>query len=152
MAGFLSRWPHFMRIIGAALICCLAGVAYCTTAFGAPAPEADKLSTREKQEMVRKAVADYERGQWPSAQKALEQARTVFPENYAVPYYLGTIYLEQGRRAEAITQWQQYIAMDPNSENALKIRKNLTLLLRQEARVPIPTSGRALLIILHGPV
>jgi TolB-like protein/outer membrane protein assembly factor BamD (BamD/ComL family) len=123
-----------MRIVAAALICCLAGVAFCTTGFGAPAPEAAKLTTPEKQELVRKAVASYERGQWPSAQKSLEQAQTAFPENYAVPYYLGLIYLKQGRRSDAIAQWQRYITMDPNSENALKIRKNLTLLLRQEAR------------------
>ena len=135
MAGYLSRGPHFMRIVAAALICCLAGVAFCTTGFGAPAPEAAKLTTPEKQELVRKAVAAYERGQWPSAQKSLEQAQTAFPENYAVPYYLGLIYLKQGRRSDAIAQWQRYITMDPNSENALKIRKNLTLLLRQEAVV-----------------
>jgi tetratricopeptide (TPR) repeat protein len=134
MAGFLIQRPHLLRVAIAALISCLAGFACCTTSFGAPAPEAAKLSTPEKQELVRKAVASYERGQWPSAQAALEQAQTVFPENYAVPYYLGLIYLKQGRRSEAIVQWQRYITMDPNSENALKIRKNLTLLLRQEAR------------------
>jgi len=31
----------------------------------------------------------------------------------------------QGRRSDAIAQWQQYIAMDPNSENAVKIRWGL---------------------------
>jgi len=123
-----------MRIVAAALICCLAGFAFCTTGFSAPAPEAATLTTQEKQELVRKAVASYERGQWPSAQTALEKAQTAFPENYAVPYYLGLIYLKQGRRSDAIAQWQRYITMDPNSENALKIRKNLTLLLRQEAQ------------------
>jgi tetratricopeptide (TPR) repeat protein len=136
MARFLSRKPHLPRVAAAALICCLAGFAYCTTGFSAPAPtpEAAELSTQEKQELVNRAVAAYERGQWPTAQRELEQARTVFPDNYAIPYYLGLIYLEQGRRSEAIVQWQRYVAMDPKSENALKIRKNLTLLLRQEAR------------------
>jgi TolB-like protein/outer membrane protein assembly factor BamD (BamD/ComL family) len=136
MARFLNRRPHLLRVAAAALICCLAGFAYCATGFSAPAPtpEAANLSTQEKQELVNRAVAAYERGQWPSAQRDLERARTVFPENYAIPYYLGLIYLEQGRRSEAIVQWQRYVAMDPKSENALKIRKNLTLLLRQEAR------------------
>jgi TolB-like protein/Tfp pilus assembly protein PilF len=136
MAGFLSRKPHLLRVAVAALICCLAGFAYCSTGFSAPAPapEAAELSKQEKQELVRGAVTAYERGQVSTAQRDLERARTDFPENYAAPYYLGLIYLEQGRRSEAIVQWQQYIAMDPKSENALKIRKNLTLLLRQEAR------------------
>jgi tetratricopeptide (TPR) repeat protein len=136
MAGFLSQRPRFKRVVAAALICCLAGFAYCATGFGATAaePQATELSTQEKQDMVGRAVAAYERGLWPSAQKDLEQAQTVYPENYAVPYYLGLIYLEQGRRSEAIAQWQRYVSMDPDSENALKIRKNLTLLLRQEAQ------------------
>jgi tetratricopeptide (TPR) repeat protein len=136
MAGFLSPRPHFPRVVVATLICCLAGFVFCTPGFSAPtpAPEAADLSHQEKQELVRSAVAAYERGQLPEAQKELEQARTVFPENYAVPYYLGLLYLQQGRRSEAIAQWQQYVAMDPKSENALKIRKDLTLLLRQEAK------------------
>jgi tetratricopeptide (TPR) repeat protein len=136
MAGLQSWRPHPLRVVATALICCAVGFAYCATVFSAPAPapEATELSTQEKQELVGQAVAAYERGQWPTAQRKLEQARTVFPENYAVPYYLGLIYLEQGRRSDAIAQWQRYVAMDPKSENALKICKNLTLLLRQEAR------------------
>jgi tetratricopeptide (TPR) repeat protein len=136
MAGFLSPRPHLPRVVMAALICCLASFVFSAPGFSAasPTPEAANLSNQEKQDLVRGAVAAYERGRLPDAQKDLERARTVFPENYAVPYYLGLIYLQQGRRSEAIAQWQQYIAMDPKSENALRIRKNLTLLLRQEAR------------------
>ena len=134
MAGILSRRLPLLRIVVAALSCCLVGSALCATSFGAPAPEAAKLSNQEKQEMVRQAVTSYEQGRLTLAQRDLEQAQTVFPENYAVPYYLGAIYLEKGRRADAIAQWQRYIAMDPKSENALKIRKNLTLLLREEAK------------------
>jgi tetratricopeptide (TPR) repeat protein len=136
MAGLLSLKPRLFRVVAAAVICFLAGFACCATGYGAtaPAPEAAGLSMKEKQALVRRAVAACERGQWSGARKDLERARTVFPENYAVPYYLGMIYLKQGRRSEAIAQWQQYVAMDPNSENALKIRKHLTLLLRQEAR------------------
>jgi len=136
MARFLTRKPHLLRVVVAVLICCLAGVTFCATGFSAPAPapEAANLTTQQKQELVRQAVAAYERGDQTKAQQSLERAKTVFPENYAVPYYLGLIYLQQGRRSDAIAQWQQYIAMDPNSENAVKIRKNLTLLLRQEAQ------------------
>jgi tetratricopeptide (TPR) repeat protein len=136
MARFLTRKPHLLRVVVAVLICCLAGATFCATGFSAPAPapEAANLTTQQKQELVRQAVAAYERGDQTKAQQSLERAKTVFPENYAVPYYLGLIYLQQGRRSDAIAQWQQYIAMDPNSENAVKIRKNLTLLLRQEAQ------------------
>jgi tetratricopeptide (TPR) repeat protein len=134
MAGILSRRLPLLRIVVAALSCCLVGSALCATSFGAPAPEAAKLSNQEKQEMVRQAITSYEQGRLSLAQRDLEQAQTAFPENYAVPYYLGAIYLEKGRRADAIAQWQRYVAMDPNSENALKIRKNLSLLLREEAR------------------
>ncbi len=134
MAGFPR--PHLFKVVVTALICCLAGFAFCARGYSAPAPtqEAINLSAPEKQELVRQAVAYYEQGEHDKAQKGLEQARTVFPENYAVPYYLGLIYLEQGQRSEAIAQWQQYVKMDPESENALKIRKNLTVLLRQQAR------------------
>jgi tetratricopeptide (TPR) repeat protein len=92
------------------------------------------MSAREKQDLVGQGVEQYKQGKHDQAQKNLEQARTVYPENYAAPYYLGLIYLEQGKRSAAIAQWRQYVRMDPKSENALRIRKNLTLLLREEAR------------------
>ena len=83
---------------------------------------------------MQQGVDQYKQGRHDQAQKNLELAETVFPENYAVPYYLGLIYLEQGKRTAAIAQWRQYVQMDPRSENAVRIRKNLTVLLREEAR------------------
>jgi tetratricopeptide (TPR) repeat protein len=99
-----------------------------------PVGGAEKLSDQEKQGLVQKAVEQYQQGNHDQARESFELAKTVFPENYAAPYYLGLIYLEQGKRAEAIGQWRQYVKMDPKSENALRIRKNLTLLLKAEAR------------------
>jgi tetratricopeptide (TPR) repeat protein len=87
-----------------------------------------------KEELVRQGVTLYEQGESARATERLEQAATQFPENYAVPYYLGLIRLEQGDRQGAITQWQKYLKMAPHSKNAPNIRKNVTLLLRQEAR------------------
>jgi tetratricopeptide (TPR) repeat protein len=109
---------------------------YSAAGWCAPSPkqEAPLLSVAEKEELVHKAVAQYEQGQIEKAQKDLEQAETVFPENYAVPYYLGLIYLEQNNRKGAIAQWQKYLEMAPQSENALNIRKNVTLMLRDEAK------------------
>jgi tetratricopeptide (TPR) repeat protein len=99
-----------------------------------PADGAAALSAQDKQGLVRRAVEQYHQGHHDQAQKNFELAETVFPDNYAPPYYLGLIYLEQGKRAAAIKQWRQYVKMDPNSENALRIRKNLTLLLKAQAR------------------
>lgn len=136
MARLLKRKLLLFKNVSGVLICALAGLVFCPPWIGAPeaAPETGKLSTRQKQELVRQAVADYERGDKTKARKGLERAETVFPENYAVPYYLGLIYLEQGKRAAAVAQWQQYVEMNPRSKNALKIRKHLTVLLLQEAR------------------
>jgi tetratricopeptide (TPR) repeat protein len=119
------------------LIYCLAGypVAVCTGWSDlASAAETVEMSAREKQDLVRQGVEQYQQGNHEKAQKNLELAKIVFPENYAVPYYLGLIYLEQGKRSAAIAQWRQYVRMDPKSDNALLIRKNLTLLMREEAR------------------
>lgn len=104
--------------------------------WGAPAPDggAAELTAQAKQNLVRQAVEQYQQGKHSQAQKNFESAQAVFPENYAPAYYLGLIYLKQGKRAAAIKQWRRYVKMDPKSENALRIRKNLTLLLKAEAR------------------
>ena len=96
--------------------------------------EISTLSKDEKKKMVETGVAQYEQGNWIEARQTLEQAREAFPENFAVPYYLGLIYLKEGQRSAAIAEWQQYVAMDPDSENAMKIRKSLTILLREQAQ------------------
>jgi tetratricopeptide (TPR) repeat protein len=136
MAGFLNRRLHLFNVVVWLIVCCTAGFAFCARGFSAPVTEkeAAALSTREKQALVQQAVADYEQGVSAKAQEGLERAQTVFPENYAVPYYLGLIYLEQKKRAAAIAQWQRYVKMAPESDNALKIRKYLTKLLREQAR------------------
>ena len=99
----------------------------------APSQEIATLSKDEKKALVESGVAQYEQGNWIEARQTLEQAREVFPENFAVPYYLGLIYLKEGQRSAAIAEWQHYVAMDPESENSMKIRKSLTLLLREQA-------------------
>jgi tetratricopeptide (TPR) repeat protein len=95
--------------------------------------ETVKLSKKEKKKLVKQGVTQYLEGERERAKKTFEYAKGVFPSNYAVPYYLGLIYLEEGRRSDAIAEWQQYVLMDPKSEDSLKISKYLTLLIRQEA-------------------
>ncbi|MGD9214702.1 MAG: tetratricopeptide repeat protein [Desulfobacteraceae bacterium] len=140
MAFHLSRkphlLPHLLKTVAVVMIGCMGVFVFDTAGLcaPAPAPAAPELSAHEKQKLVRQAVAQYERKEIAKAKENLEKAQAVFPENYAVPYYLGLIYLEQGNRADAVFQWQKYVKMDPQSESALTIRKHLTLLLREQAR------------------
>ncbi len=136
MALFPGRTVHFIKIVASVLTCCVGVLGLYTSSLCASASTQATvdLSDPEKQELVRQAVAHYEQKEMSKAKEGLEQAQAVFPENYAVPYYLGLIYLEQGNRAGAIAQWQRYVKMNPHSENAQNIRKNITLLLREQAR------------------
>jgi tetratricopeptide (TPR) repeat protein len=117
-----------------------------------PAEETVKLSKKEKEKLVNQGVAQYNKGELAQAKKTLEQAKAVFPENYAVPYYLGLIYLEEGRRSDTIAEWQQYILMDPKSEDSMKIRKYLTLLIREEAVEHAKQAVANEAALLSGPV
>jgi Tfp pilus assembly protein PilF len=137
MNGFLNRIQRTFRIINVVLIYCMVVVPVSgSTAWSAPTPvdEQEALSVQEKETLVQQGVDQYRQGDHEQAQKNLERAREVFPENYAAPYYLGLIYLKKGQRRAAISQWRQYVEMDSGSENALRIRKNLTVLLREQAR------------------
>ena len=127
---------------------------FSSTGFTAaePAKEKVELSKKEKKKLVEQGVAEYKAGDLDGAKKTLEQAKAAFPENYAAPYYLGLIYLKKGQRSAAIAEWQQYILMDPKSENALKIRKHLTLLLRKEAEESAKQAVAKEAALLTGPV
>jgi len=117
-----------------------------------PVEENVELSKKEKKALVEQGVAQFQKGEREQAQKTLEYAKEVFPENYAVPYYLGLIYLEQGRRSDAIAQWQQYVLMDPESEESFKIRKYRTLLIREEALEYAKQAVANEAALLRGPV
>ena len=117
-----------------------------------PTEEPVKLSKKEKKKLVEEGVDQYNAGERVQAKKTLEQAKAVFPENYAVPYYLGLIYLEEGRRLDAIVEWKQYVLMDPKSENSIKIRKYLTLLIREEAVEYAKQAVANEAALLSGPV
>jgi len=65
-----------------------------TWAASPPSGKSKTLTSQEKAELVRQGVAQYKAGNHDQARETLETARSVFPENYAAPYYLGLIYLE----------------------------------------------------------
>lgn len=136
MARFMNRKKKVFRsIVGVLIYCMMLFPTFNTIGFSAmdPAKEDVKLSKKEKEKLVEQGVAQYQKGERDQAKKTLEYAKEVFPSNYAVPYYLGLIYLEEGRRSDTIAEWRQYVLMDPKSEDSLKIRKYLTLLIREEA-------------------
>ena len=134
MVLFLYRVLQPTKLLAWMIACCIGIGLTGTAGFCAATAGATNLSAQEKQNLVQKAVAQYEQGQTEEAREGLKKASAVFPENYAVPYYLGLIYLEQGDRKEAIAQWKQYVKLDPRSENSIRIRKHLTLLIREHAR------------------
>jgi tetratricopeptide (TPR) repeat protein len=136
MTRVLNRKKTVFRSIAGVLIyCMMLFPAFNTIGLSAmtPVEENAKLSKKEKAKLVEQGVAQYQKGQHEQAKKTLEYAKEVFPANYAVPYYLGLIYLEEGRRTDAIAEWKQYVLMDPKSEDSMKIRKYLTLLIREDA-------------------
>ena len=92
------------------------------------------LSKDQKRQLVEEGVTLYKEGKIVDARKTLEEAKLVFPENFAVPYFLGLIYLKEENYAGAISEWRRYVALNPDSKETLIIRKSLTLLLREEAK------------------
>lgn len=97
------------------------------TASSPPAPPQNTV-------LVQQGIDAFENKNFEDALQSLESAAIIYPENYVIPYYLGMIYLQQKDRREAVTQWKKYVALKPDDESALKIRKYITLLLRKEAR------------------
>jgi tetratricopeptide (TPR) repeat protein len=155
MMRFLNRKRKMFRSIVGVLIYCMMLFptfnSICSSAMKS-AEKNVKLSKKEKEKLVNQGVTQFQKGERNQAEKTFEHAKEVFPENFAVPYYLGLIYLEEGRRSEAIAQWQQYVLMDPKSEDSLKIRKYLTLLIREEAVEYAKHAVANEAALLRGPV
>jgi tetratricopeptide (TPR) repeat protein len=155
MTRFLNRKKKVFRSIVGVLIYCMMLFptfnSICSSAMKS-AEENVKLSKKEKEKLVDQGVSQFQKGERTQAKETLEHAKEVFPSNYAVPYYLGLIYLEEGRRSDAIAQWQQYVLMDPKSEDSLKIRKYLTLLIREEAVEYAKQAVANEAALLRGPV
>jgi len=136
----MARYPTLKRMalqgFMSAMICCLTTVpTFSNACLGAmsPAEKSAEMSIKEKEELVAQGVSQYEKGDTEKAKQTFQHAKAVFPSNYAVPYYLGLIYLGENRRADAINEWKQYVLMNPDSKESLEIRKYLTLLIRKEA-------------------
>ena len=97
------------------------------------AASTEKLSKNEKKQLVENGVSLYKNRDYPNAKNTLEQAEVLVPNNYAVPYYLGLIYLQEGQTKATISQWRRFLELSPTTEESIRIRKMLTLLVRKEA-------------------
>lgn len=69
-----------------------------------------------------------------NSKQALEKARELAPDNYAVNYYLGKIYLQENRQDEAIAAWKTYLAGAPADGRAISVRERLAVLEMAQAR------------------
>lgn len=65
---------------------------------------------------------------WAGLKNSLERTKSVSPGNYAVPYYLGLVYLREGNRDSAIAEWENYLAVAPEDFNSVSVREQLTVL------------------------
>ncbi len=76
-------------------------------------------------------------GQWyyvgMSAKEPLERARSFSPDNYAIPFHLGLIYLREGNRDAAIQEWEKYLAIAPEDSKSVSVRERLTVLKMRQA-------------------
>jgi tetratricopeptide (TPR) repeat protein len=68
------------------------------------------------------------------SKQALEQARKANPNNYAVNYFLGQIYLAEGNRDGAIDAWSAFLAAAPTDGRSVAVRERMTLLKQAQAR------------------
>lgn len=96
----------------------------------APTRSADAASEAE---LVQQGIDLYEKNKLDQALQTLESAEIIYPENPAVPYYLGLIYLQKKQRTTAIAQWKRYVELAPQNANTDTIHKNITLLLHKES-------------------
>ncbi len=132
---FSRKYEALLYITGMILYCLLAFSAFSIIGGSTPALSNENIDTpmKGKSDPVAEGVHRYESGDIEAAREALESAKPLFPSNPAVSYYLGVIYLQEGRRSDTISEWREYVSIAPDSEDAMKIRKYLTLLAREEA-------------------
>ncbi|MGD9209516.1 MAG: CsgG/HfaB family protein [Desulfobacteraceae bacterium] len=95
---------------------------------------AQAAAASDDQGLVQQGIDLYEKKEFAQAEDALKSAELIYPDNYAVPYYLGLIALEKGDRETAIAQWKKYMSMAPQDDTTLTIRKNVSILLQKEAK------------------
>jgi len=136
--------------------------AYCRFIALAPdAPEVAESRTRLAQLMLGARRADslraartfehgvsaYQRGQLDSANVAFTTALTLAPDWAAAYYDRGIVRQALGRRAEAASDFQQYLRLDPTASNRAEVSTNIADL--QQAPLS-PARALALGLVIPG--
>lgn len=79
------------------------------------------------------AQADQTYVPWTGLKSTLERAELSHPDNYAIPFYLGLAYLEEGNRPAAIQEWERYLELAPEDFKSVSVRERLTILKLDQA-------------------
>lgn len=58
----------------------------------------------------------------------LEKASGRFPDNFALSFYLGQLYFENGDNDAALAAWNNYVASAPKNSKTIAIKERLTVL------------------------
>ena len=94
----------------------------------------DGLLVSPEGSTVRDGIKAFREKDLKKAETIFSQTQTAYPYNPAAAYYLGVMRLDQDNLKKAISQWQRYIKIEPESERAKEVRRNLTLLISQNFR------------------
>jgi len=70
----------------------------------------------------------YESGMYEQSRSKLAEAGAKEPDNSAIYIYLGLSQMQLGNSANAISSFERYLQLSPDSPEAADVRKNLTLL------------------------
>lgn len=103
-----------------------------------PAASAQSADRRLAEKIVEEGITAYQKGQYDEAVRKLTQARSLLPTHSSTALYLGLAYLRQNKTGDAIAAWQEYVKLQPHTEEERRgglpqtIPQYLTLLLREE--------------------
>lgn len=95
------------------------------------AESSDGLLVSPEGFIARNGIKAFREKDLEKAEKIFSKAQSAYPYNPAAAYYLGVMKLDQGDLKKAISQWQRYIKIEPDSERAGEVKRDLTLLISQ---------------------
>ncbi|MEE9396552.1 MAG: CsgG/HfaB family protein [Methylococcales bacterium] len=94
----------------------------------------DGLLVSPESSIVRDGIKAFREKDFKKAETLFSQTQSAYPYNPAAAYHLGVMKLEQNDLKNAIRQWQRYVKIEPESERAKEVKRNLTLLVSQNLK------------------
>lgn len=82
--------------------------------------------------LFKEGVEAYGAGDKAKAERIFTALQAAYPYNPGAAYYLGQIMLEDGRRSDAIEQWQAFQKIDPTGAKKKHVPEHLTALISEE--------------------